>query len=389
MNAVPDSGTVATLGLDARIAADAAGSMGSMAERVKLGYVGCGFMAQKVHLPNFISIPECELLAIAEVRPRLGGMVRDRLRIPTLYASHEELAADPDIDAVAVSAGFALQGDIARDLLAAGKHVFMEKPMAVSVAQAEAMVDAADASGKILMVGYMKRYDAGNVLMRDQLRQFRETGELGDQTYARNHGFCGDWICNLDTPMDSTDEKMPGAPAMAPEWLPDEWVGPYLGYLQQYTHNVNLLRYFLDAGDDARVRVVDLDDDGYSGVTIFDMAGTRVVLETGGVSHYRWDEHTQVYFRHGWVHTWAPPLLLKNTPAEVEIYRAGEEQVISRPVAKPQWTWAYKREAEHFIECVAAGKPADSSGADTLTDVRLFEDIYRIFLEGKLGTKFA
>ena len=58
-------------------------------------------------------------------------------------------------------------------------------------------------------------------------------------------------------------------------------------------------------------------------------------------------------------------------------------------MAKPQWTWAYKREAEHFIECVAAGKPADSSGADTLTDVRLFEDIYRIFLEGKLGTKFA
>jgi predicted dehydrogenase len=385
MNAVVDCGTVA----DTRTDDGAAGRMRDMAGRVRLGYVGCGFMAQKVHIPNFMSIPECELVAVAEARPRLGGMVRDRLRIPTLYSSHQELAADSDIDAVAVSAGFSLQGDIARDLLAAGKHVFMEKPMAVSVQQGRAIVDAAEASGKTLMVGYMKRYDAGNVLMRDQLRAFRENGELGDLTYARNHGFCGDWICNLDTPMDSTDEKMPSAPALTPEWLPQEWVNPYLGYLQQYTHNVNLLRYFLDAGDDVRVRVVDLDDDGYTGITVFDMAGTRVVLETGSVSHYRWDEHTQVYFRHGWVHTWAPPLLLKNTPAEVEIYRGGEEQVVSRPVAKPRWTWAYKREAEHFIERVATGEGVDSSGADTLTDVRLFEDIYRAFLEARLDTKFA
>jgi hypothetical protein len=56
---------------------------------------------------------------------------------------------------------------------------------------------------------------------------------------------------------------------------------PYLGYLQQYTHNVNLLRWFLDAGDEVSVRAVDLDADGYTGVVVLDMARTRATLETG------------------------------------------------------------------------------------------------------------
>jgi len=87
-------------------------------------------MAQKVHIPNFKSIPECDFLAIAEIREKLGRRVQARYGIPRFYRSHLELADDPDIDAVGVSAHPILQGEIARDLLAAGKHVFMEKPMA-------------------------------------------------------------------------------------------------------------------------------------------------------------------------------------------------------------------------------------------------------------------
>ncbi len=144
---------------------------------------------------------------------------------------------------------------------------------------------------------------------------------------------------------------------------------------------MNLLRWFLDAGDDVSVRSVDLDEDGYTGVVVFDMAGARAVLETGRISHFRWDEHTQVYFEHAWVHTWAPPLLLKQVPAEVEIYRAGDEQQFIRPVAQPAWSWSYKRELEHFVNCVQSGEPFRSSAQDTRTDVRLFEEIYRIFLQ--------
>ncbi len=349
-------------------------------EPIRIGYVGCGFMAQKVHIPNFASIDGCELLALAEIRPKLGRKVQERYKIPRLYKDHLELAGDPDIEAVAVSADFSLQGEIAKDLLRAGKHVFMEKPMAISVEQAESILSAARESGKKLMVGYMKRYDAGNELVKNAITKFRETGEMGRIIYARNHGFCGDWICNLDTPMEATDEPKPIAPVKGPEWLPQEWLEPYLGYLQQYTHNINLMRWFLDAGDQVKVKTVDLDKNGYTGVVILDMAGVRVTLESGGISHYRWDEHSQIYFEHGWIHTWAPPLLLKNTPAEVEIYRAGEIQEFERPVPKPRWTWSYRREAEYFIANIRNNEPFRSSGEDTINDVRIFEEIYKVFL---------
>ncbi len=350
-------------------------------EKIKIGYIGCGFMAQKVHIPNFASIPECEIVGLAEVQTELGEKVQKRFGIPHLYTDHIELAQNTDIEAVAVSADFALQGEIAKDLLLAGKHVFMEKPMAVSVEQAQVIVDASQKSGKKLMVGYMKRYDAGNEIVKEKLTQFRQTDELGRLTYARNHAFGGDWVCNLDTPMDGTDEPKPSAPQKFPEWLPEEYWGKYIGYLQQYTHNVNLMRWFLDAGDNVTIKAVDLNENGYTGVVIFDMNGIRVTLETGHVSHYRWDEHSQIYFQHGWIHTWAPPLLLKNTPAEVEIYRAGEEQEITRPIPRPSWTWAYHREAEYFIKNLRNPEPFRSSAEDTLTDVRLFEEIYRIFVD--------
>ncbi len=349
--------------------------------RIRLGYVGCGFMAQKVHLPNLLSIPDCQVLALAEVRRELGRKVQARLGIPKLYGDHQALLADPDLDAIAVSADFMAQGQIAREALEAGKHVFMEKPMAVSVQQADAMVEAAKRSGKQLMVGYMKRYDAGNEMVKAQIDEFKASGELGPITYARNHGFCGDWVAGLDTPMDRTDEPYPQVPAAGPAWLPPEYLNPYLGYLQQYTHNINLLRWFLGCGDEASVRMVDLDEKGYTGVAVFDMGGVRAVLETGSLSHYRWDEHTQVYFRDGWVKTWAPPLLLKQVPAEVEVYRAGKTQTFTRAIPQKAWTWSYKREAEHFIHCLQTGEPVRSSGEDTRTDVRLYEEIYRAFLE--------
>jgi predicted dehydrogenase len=348
--------------------------------KVRLGYVGCGFMAQKVHIPNFASLPDCDLLALAEVRQDLGRRVQARFDIPRFYTDHQAMLADSEIEAVAVSAAFALQGDIARDALLAGKDVFMEKPMAVSLAQADAILDAEHRSGKRLMVGYMKRYDAGNELVKAAIDQFRQSGELGAITYVRNHGFCGDWLGGIDVPTDTTAEPMPTAPVKGPEWLPPEYLKQYLGYLQQYTHNLNLLRWLLDAGDNVSVRVVDLNDDGYTGVVILDIAGTRAVLETGSISHYRWDEHTQVYFEHGWVQTWAPPLLLKQVPAEVEIYRAGKEQTFNRPVPQPMWTWSYKREAEHFVECVRSGEAFRSTAEDTRTDVRLFEEIFRSYL---------
>jgi predicted dehydrogenase len=354
-------------------------------------------MAQRVHLPNFTSIPNCEVVALAEIRHDLGEKVRRRYAIPSLYPDHLALLDDSNVDAIAVSAPFALQGEIARDALAAGKHVFMEKPMAISTAQAERIVAAGKTTGARLMVGYMKRYDAGNELVHDTIAGWRASGELGRVMFARAHGFCGDWTAGIDLPpMETVPESPPPAPTNEhlPSWLPPQWGRSYVSYLQQYTHNFNLLRFFLDAGDRVKVKHADLDGDGYTGVVILDVDGVRATVETGSLRYHRWDEHSQVYFERGWVHTWAPPLLLRNAVAEVEIYRNdadgapgelarhGVQHTITRAIPEARWSWAYKREAVHFVESVRAGTPFRSPGEDALTDVRLFEDVFRTWLWG-------
>ncbi len=351
-------------------------------EKLRLGYVGCGFMAQRVHMPNIQSIEGCALVAIAEVRSDLGKRVQVKFGVPRLYQDHRELANDREIQAVAVSGHYAGQGEIAIDLLNAGKDVFMEKPMAVSVEQAERILAAERQSGKRLMVGYMKRYDGGNIMVKKMVDKFRKTGEMGEIRYVRNHGFCGDWAAGLDTAWEQTDEPKPKGPDIRPAWMPEDIYPRYIGYLQQYTHNVNLVRWFLNAGDKVKVKTVDLDQKwGMLGVVILDVGGCRAVIESGMVEYHGWDEHTQIYFDKGWIRTEAPPLLLRNAPATVELYQADKGNVQSEFFPPSGWTWSYKEEIKHFVECVQTGAPFRSPAKDALTDVRVFEEIYRKYME--------
>lgn len=350
---------------------------------IRMGYVGGGFIAQNVHLPNLATLPQVRLLALAEVRPQLAKAVAERNHIPTVYSSHLALAEDPEIEAVGVSAGFAQQGEIAADLLRAGKHVFMEKPMAISLAQAESILAAARDGKARLMVGYMKRYEPGNLLVRDTIHAWRASGEKGRPIYARAHGFCGNWISGMDTSKTiTTDEAYPAASfeEHLPAWLPPERAKSYVGYLQQYTHNINLLRFFFDTGDNVRVRAVDLDDDGMTGLVTLDLNGVRGVIESGSTAFHHWDEHTQVYFERGWVHAFAPALLANPSQSRVEIYEGGEHARYTYPIAQPITAWQYREEARVFAESLRSGEPFASSAEDTLTDVRLYEAIYRAFL---------
>jgi predicted dehydrogenase len=351
---------------------------------VRFAYVGCGFVAQRIHIPNFAALPACAFCALAELRPGLGERVAARHGIPKVYRSHEEIAQDPEIEAVGVSAPFALQGRIAEDLVRAGKHVFMEKPMAVSVARAEAMVAAVKAGRARLMVGYMKRYDPGNLLLRQHLQTWRASGEAGRILFARAHGFGGNWVYAQDpnVPFEQSTEPAPPNPNECPGWLPEKWRNAYLVYLQQWTHNLNLLRFLLgDDGGKTRVVSASLDQDGMTGVVVLDVAGVRAVVESAYTKYHAWEEHTQVYFEGGWLKTGAPPLMHKEESASVEVYRAGREGTPPRlAVEYAPAAWSYREEAKHFLECVRTGAPFCSSAEDTLNDVTLYEDIYRAFL---------
>ncbi len=152
------------------------------------------------------------------------------------------------------------------------------------------------------------------------------------------------------TPPTPPGEDPPASPEILPGWLAAENTERYLLYLQQYTHNVNMLRWLFDAGDTITVEHVDLDSDGYTGVVIFRVGGHRAVLETGMAETSDFDEQLQIYCERGWLRTSAAPLLLRNQPVSVEISRTtarGGEVVNVTPA---EWPWAYREEIVHFAE---------------------------------------
>lgn len=350
-------------------------------EPVRLGYVGAGFVAQTVHLPHFTTLPGCRVVALAEKRPQLAHQVAQRFRIPRVYLSHTELLSDPEVEAVAVSAHFVHQAQVAEDALLAGKAVFMEKPMALTVSRAQRLLDAQRQGSGRLMVAYMKRYDAGVELAKQLITRFRQSAELGNLFYLRARCFTGNWTAGNSGTYIPTDEPYPEFPIEAPDWLPEQYYQRYVSYLQVFCHNVNLARWLLDAEDSWQVVSADLDNDGFTGVAVLRLGGVRVVLETGATAAHRWDEDTSVYFQRGWVKVVSPPLLLRNACAEVEVYRAGDTVEYLRPFPKDGWSWAFQREAEHFIDCVRTGESFRSPGEDSLYDVQIVEDIYRKWLK--------
>lgn len=350
-----------------------------MADRLRIAFVGAGFMAQTVHIPNFLSLHNVEPVVLAEGRRRLGRLVGEHFHIPRVVAAHTDVAEMDEVDAAVVITQEAVHVAVAIDLLRAGKHVFIEKPLAPSVAAGEEMVRAAEEAGKLLMVGYMKRYDDGVRRARQVLSDAFESGSMGPLQFARVHCFGGGWTCGA-APLFATDEPYPEGPrATPPQFLPDEWRQPFASFVNVYCHNINLLRFLAAQEPEvlwARRR-------GSSWLAGFALGEALASLETGTLSAWAWDEHISFYFRDGRVDVFTPPPLLQNVPARVVVYRAGSVQEIVQPLAP--WTWGFRNEAEAFANCCLRGEACPSPAADALQDLRIAERIARCALEGGGG----
>src|SRR3984885_10989912 len=129
-----------------------------VAERTRVGVIGCGLIAQVMHIPYLAELSDrFELTALCDLRPGVAAACAERYGVGAVSTRCEELLAMP-LDAVVI----ATSGDhapIAIEAARAGLHVLVEKPMALSSADAERMVQAGEGGGVCLMVGTMKRYD--------------------------------------------------------------------------------------------------------------------------------------------------------------------------------------------------------------------------------------
>jgi predicted dehydrogenase len=142
--------------------------------RLRIGLIGCGAFGES-HLAAFEAIPHARITAVTDVAPDRARSAAERHGIPHVVRDFQELVARPDIDAVSV---VTTEDQHLEPVLAAlehGKHVFVEKPMATTVADAQRMVDAAAKHRLILMPGHLLRFEPKYATVKAQLT----AGRLG------------------------------------------------------------------------------------------------------------------------------------------------------------------------------------------------------------------
>jgi predicted dehydrogenase len=141
---------------------------------VRIAVVGCGSIGTKRHIPEYAANKNAKLVAFCDVvLSRADAMAK--VHGGKACADWRDVIALPEVDAVSVCTPNALHAPISIAASNAGKHVLCEKPMAVSASEAQAMIDAAQASGKVLMIGQNQRMAPLHV----RAKQILKSGLLG------------------------------------------------------------------------------------------------------------------------------------------------------------------------------------------------------------------
>jgi predicted dehydrogenase len=149
---------------------------------IRIGVAGLGYWGPNL-ARNFGALGGCELAWLCDASPQ--ALERLGRQHPQARTTDDlaDLLGDADLDAVVLATPVPTHAELAVRVLDAGKHCFVEKPLAISVADAEEAVAAADRAGKLLMVGHLLEYHPGVA----KLKELSESGELGDLHYVYSH----------------------------------------------------------------------------------------------------------------------------------------------------------------------------------------------------------
>lgn len=145
---------------------------------ITVGVVGCGYWGPNL-IRNLRQAPDCQLKIICDTsEQRLRHMQRLHSDVATT-TNFEELLKDPALDAVVVATPVRFHFDMARAALNAGKHVFIEKPMARTVAEGEELVALAEHKGLVIMVGHTFLFSPAVRRMKEII----DSGDIGEVQY--------------------------------------------------------------------------------------------------------------------------------------------------------------------------------------------------------------
>ncbi|MHB1346972.1 MAG: Gfo/Idh/MocA family protein [Candidatus Humimicrobiaceae bacterium] len=143
-------------------------------KRIRIGIIGLGWFGEH-HIDTFKSLPLAEVTAVCTRRSEHLKEIASKYHIEKTYTDYHDLLADNDIDMVSVVTHVRDHMQPAIDAIKAGKHVFLEKPMANTAAECDRILDALKDTDKFFMVGHICRFDTAYALAKDEI----DSGSIG------------------------------------------------------------------------------------------------------------------------------------------------------------------------------------------------------------------
>lgn len=356
-----------------------------MSSRLRVGIVGCGEVTQIIHLPTLAQVPGLfEVTSLCDVSARVLRGVAARLDGVSTHASYRDLASDPDVDVVLVANPNAYHADAAVAALKAGKHVFIEKPMSMTYAEVDALIEAREASGRTVQVGYMRRYAQAFLQATELVASFDEPIR-----YARVQDFIGrnalvieDTSVVLrpdgDVPAAETDglDRLTRASILEAIGTDDAVLGRcYNLLLGLSSHDLSAMRELL--GMPKRVMHAAQRDGGRVISATFDYGDFVCDFATFVDEIPRFDAFLEVHTACRTLRVEYDTPYIRNQPVRLVVTEASGSAGFARQVTIPSRKDSFVVEWEAFYDSATTGTPPKTSVEDARLDLDLFVGIMR------------
>lgn len=336
-------------------------------KKVKLALIGCGGIAQLVHIPSIKKLKNAELVAVCDIYEDVVKEVAKKYGIGKWYTDYHEMFEKEEIDAVVNTTWHSAHAKVTIDSANAGKHVFVEKPMAVTIKECEEMIKACERNGVKLMIGFMKRFDPSLEWVKEEIDN-KSLGEVflvnswyydtvihGD--YVR--GFIGEFI----------------RPKKYLHTRPTPIKDKHLEVLLSHgIHHADLLRWI--AGDVKTVSSFfrEYNDGSYVSTSVLEYeSGAMGYFQLAGLVADDWDEGLIVKGSEGSVKAYIRFPYFK-WRSEVIVYFKNRNEYVSKVFP---YRDMYFEELKHFINCIILDIEPKPNGYDGLKAQKLIYAIYK------------
>jgi len=351
---------------------------------VRIGVVGCGAIAQVQHLPNLLELEEeFEVALVCDLSPSLARYAAGRFKVPR-WTSELGQVLDADLDAVLLCHTDP-KTEAAIAALGAGKHVLIEKPVCTSLQETEALVAAAERSGRVGLAAYMKIYDPAFELAQ------REVAAMGPIRFVQINHFHPDNRLHLgqfrvrhfaDLPEGAARERREAYRARLQEAFGELFpqAEPACGITYGLIHDLYSLRAML--GSPSAVLSVQIWNNYRAITAVLEFpGGARCALSRVDLEEL-WDfeETLEVYSDAKRVLLSYPTGFSRRVLSKVVVQGTDERGTAFRKEPAIPWESAFTRELRHFHQCITQGAAPRSPLTGVRRDVELIIDITKAYL---------